>query len=127
MKTYICDGHICTDLEIVYNGINKTLRNVIIDTGAVQSIINSEFVSDLGIQAEYIDEFKKTYGIGGEMLFFDRNIDKLILGDFEYLDINLDFGDIDPSGEIQGLIGLDFLKAIRAIIDVEIPSIISRK
>ncbi len=33
----------------------------------------------------------------------------------------MDFGDIDPSGEINGLIGLDLLKAIRAVIDVNIP------
>ncbi|NJD03911.1 MAG: hypothetical protein FIA99_15240 [Ruminiclostridium sp.] len=70
MKTYICVGHICTNLEITYNRNSIVLRNIVIDTGAVQSIINSEFVSEIGIKAEYIDEFMKTYGIGGEMLFF---------------------------------------------------------
>lgn len=38
----------------------------------------------------------------------------------------MDFGDIDPSCNIQGLIGLDLLKVIRAVIDVEVPSIVCK-
>ena len=123
MKTYTSDGHICTDIEIFFNGNCKTLQNVVIDTGAVQSILNSEFVGDIGIKAEYIDEFMKTHGIGGEMMFFCRKIEKLRLGNFEFTDIDVDFGEIDSSGGIQGLIGLDLLKLMRAVIDVEIPEI----
>jgi len=123
MKTYTSDGHICTDIGIFFNGKSRILQNVVIDTGAVQSILNSEFVSDIGIKAEYVDEFMKTHGIGGEMMFFCRKIEKLKLGDFEFTDIDVDFGVIDPSGNIQGLIGLDLLKLIRAVIDVEIPEV----
>lgn len=123
MKTYTSNGHICTDIEIFFNGKCKTLQNVVIDTGAVQSILNSEFVSDIGIKAEYVDEFMKTHGIGGEMLFFCRKIEKLKIGNLEFTNIDVDFGEIDPSSDIQGLIGLDLLKLIRAVIDVEIPEI----
>lgn len=127
MKTYICAGHMCTDIEITFNGKSKVLEHIVIDTGAVQSIINSDFVCDIGVQAEYVDEFMKTYGIGGEMMFFCRKVEKLILGDIEFDDVELDFGDIDSYGEIQGLIGLDLLQKIRAVIDVEIPEITLKK
>ena len=100
MKTYTSDGHICTDIEIFFNGKSRILQNVVIDTGAVQSILNSEFVSDIGIKAEYVDEFMKTHGIGGEMMFFCRKIEKLKLGNFKFTDIDVDFGVIDPSGDI---------------------------
>lgn len=123
MKTYTSDGHICTDIEIFFDGKSRTLQNVVIDTGTVQSILNSEFVSDIGIKAEYVDEFMKTHGIGGQMMFFCRKIEKLRLGNFEFTNIDVDFGEIDPSGDIQGLVGLDLLKLIRAVIDVEIPEI----
>ena len=39
MKTYTFDGHICTDIEINFNGKSKILHNIVIDTGAVQSIL----------------------------------------------------------------------------------------
>lgn len=45
--TYTSDGHICTDIEISFGGKSKVLRNVVIDTGAVQSILCSETVAIL--------------------------------------------------------------------------------
>lgn len=39
----------------------------------------------------------------------------------------IDFGNIDPTGEIMGLIGMDLLKQIRAIIDIELPEICLKK
>lgn len=40
----------------------------------------------------------KTHGIGGELLFFCRNIEKIMIGNLELSDLEMDFGDIDPSG-----------------------------
>ena len=68
-----------------------------------------------------------TYGIGGEMAYFSRKVDKIKLGTVEFTDFEIDFGDIDPKGEIQGLIGLDILRGMSAVIDVMIPELYSKK
>lgn len=124
---YLFDGLICTDVEVHFEGQMKLLKNVVIDTGAVQSILNHSFVIDIGINPKFVDEFRMTYGIGGEMAYFCRKIDKIKIGDFEFADFDIDFGDIDPNGEIQGLIGLDVLKSMRAVIDIEIPELLCKK
>lgn len=49
MDVYIFDGLICTDVIVTFGGKTKTLKNVAIDTGAVQSIINSALIEDSGI------------------------------------------------------------------------------
>ena len=121
MRVYIFDKLICTDITITFKGKSKTLKNVVIDTGAAQSIINSLYVSDLGIVPSFEDKLIKTKGIGGELKFFYRNVDEIRIDDLVFKNLEIDFGEIDSKGEISGLIGLDILNNIRAVIDVEIP------
>ena len=66
MDVYIFDGLICTDVIITFRGKTKTLKNVAVDTGAVQSILNSVLVEDIGIIPSISDKPVKTRGIGGE-------------------------------------------------------------
>jgi predicted aspartyl protease len=127
MNVYIYDMLICTDLTVTFNGKSKVLKNVVIDTGAAQSILNSACVEDLGIVPSTSDKILKTKGIGGEMKFFYRHIDEIKIGNDVLLNMEIDFGNIDPKGEIMGLIGLDLLNRLRAVIDVEIPSVYEKK
>ena len=127
MDVYIFDGLICTDVIITFDGKTKMLKNVAIDTGAVQSILNSVLVEDIGIIPGISDKPVKTRGIGGEMKFFYRKIDKLTIGSIPFENVMIDFGNIDPKGEIAGLIGLDILRELKAIIDVEIPIVYPKK
>ncbi|NSW90112.1 MAG: retropepsin-like domain-containing protein [Firmicutes bacterium] len=126
MNVYLFDRLICTDITVTFNGKSKTLKNVVVDTGAAQSIINSIFVADLEIAPSFKDKMVKTRGIGGDLEFFYRTVDELKIGDFTFKNYEIDFGEIDPKGEISGLIGLDLLNELRAVIDVEIPIIYNK-
>ncbi|WP_010247942.1 retropepsin-like aspartic protease [Acetivibrio cellulolyticus] len=121
MNTYKFDRLICTDVNISFGGKKKVLKNVVIDTGAAQSIINSLAVEDIGISPEYVGEISTTYGIGGELVFFTKVVDNFIIADTEFKSLEMDFGEIDSKGELTGLIGMDLLEKLRAVIDVEIP------
>lgn len=55
------------------------------------------------------------------MKFFCRKVGELTIGAFPFEDVIIDFGDIDPKGEIAGLIGLDIHRKLKHVIDVEIP------
>ncbi len=127
MNIYKFDRLICTDIAICFRGKEKVLKNVVIDTGAAQSIINSLAVEDIGILPEYISEISTTFGIGGEMAFFTKIIDSFRIAGVEFNAIELDFGEIDSKGELMGLIGLDILEKLRAVIDVEIPLVFEKK
>ncbi|MDP4179956.1 MAG: retropepsin-like aspartic protease [Bacillota bacterium] len=127
MQVYIYDMLICTDLTVRFKGKSKVLKNVVIDTGAAQSIMNSAFVEDLGIMPSASDKVLKAKGIGGEMKFFYRIVDEIKIGDKVLENVEMDFGNIDPKGEIMGLIGLDLLNRLRVVIDVEIPAVSQKK
>lgn len=126
MNIYKFDCLICTDITINFKGKEKILKNVVIDTGAVHSILNSSFVNDIDIEPETLEELNTTYGIGGEMFFFSKVVDSIKISDCRFDNIDLDFGEIDPKGELMGLIGLDLLEKYRALIDVELPAVTSK-
>ena len=59
------------------------------------------------------------YGVGGSThIAFIKSIDGIKIGSENINNIEIDFGLIDQTGEINGLIGLDILMKVRAIIDL---------
>jgi hypothetical protein len=107
-------------MKLIFRGKSKIIKNVVIDTGAAETIISPDAVGDLGIYAELNDTVNSFYGVGGSLHnFFSKNIDSLEMDTFELKDVKLDFGIIDPRGEINGLIGLDLLIKVGAVIDLK--------
>lgn len=119
MKLEFRDGLIFTSIYITYKGAVKEIRNVVIDTGAAETIISPDVVEDIGIIAEANDKINSFYGVGGSLhYFYSKEIDKVSLGEANLNKIKMDFGVIDPKGYINGLLGLDLLMNIGAIIDL---------
>jgi len=120
MKMEYRDGLIFTEIKLNFRGKTKIVENVVVDTGAAETIISPDVVNDLGIYAELNDKVNSFYGVGGSLHnFFSKNVDILGMDTFELKDVKLDFGIIDPRGEINGLIGLDLLIKAGAIIDLK--------
>lgn len=114
------DGLLFVDIELFYKGQYKVINNVVIDTGASSSIISPDCVDDIGIYADVNDRIMQYYGVGGSThSAFIKQIDEIKIGSKSIKNINIDFGLIDSTGEINGLIGLDVLINIGAIINLE--------
>jgi predicted aspartyl protease len=119
MKLEYRDGLLFTAIEIVYKGKSKVIENVVVDTGAAGSIISPDIVDELGIYAELNDKIMEYYGVGGSThIAFIKKLDSIGIGNERINNIEIDFGLIDQSGEINGLIGLDILMEVGAIIDL---------
>jgi len=120
MRVEFKDGLIYTSIKVSFKGTSKNIDNIVIDTGAAESIISTDTVEDIGIIAESNDVINSFYGVGGSLHhFFSKKIDDLILGNFNFGEIKMDFGVIDPIGRINGLLGLDLLMKMGAIIDLK--------
>lgn len=119
MKLEYRDGLLFTAIEIVYKGKSKVIENVVVDTGAAGSIISPDAVEEIGIYAELNDKIMEYYGVGGSThIAFIKTIEKIKIGTENINNIEIDFGLIDQSGEINGLIGLDILMEVGAVIDL---------
>lgn len=114
------DGLLFTSIEIAYNDHYKILDNIVIDTGAASSIISPDAVDDIGLYAELGDRIIEYYGVGGSVhKSFVKLINAIKIGSCSINNIEMDFGMIDVNGEINGLLGLDLLIEVGAIIDLK--------
>lgn len=59
------DGVILCSLKLIHNGQEKVVHNLVLDTGAAETIIYRRAVGELGIYLEENDEFVFMLGIGG--------------------------------------------------------------
>lgn len=115
---YAKDG-LYADIVLKHGDKEILVNDVIIDTGACQSIILTDFLSVNNIGFSVDDELVVLSGIGGaEDSAIRKKVDEIAMGDITLNDVFVDFGVIDPKDRINGLIGLDFLKGAKTIIDV---------
>ncbi len=58
------------------------------------------------------------FGIRGEDFAFRKEVDEVKFGSANLKEYLLDFGYLDPRSGINGLIGLDLLLKVKAVIDL---------
>jgi|SRR5690554_944586 len=113
-------GLLFTTIKIKYRGKSKELSNILIDTGAAETIITPDIVEDIGLMIEREDIISAFYGVGGSLhIFFSKQVDEVVIDRTVLPGVKIDFGLVDPKGSINGLLGLDILTEIGAIIDFE--------
>lgn len=114
------DGLLFTSIQISFRGKTKIIKNIVIDTGTAETLISPDAVEDIGIFAELEDSVNSFYGVGGSLHnFFSKNVKQVKLGEDSLEDVKIDFGVIDPNGTINGLLGLDLLIKLGAVIDLK--------
>ncbi|AGL00559.1 retropepsin-like aspartic protease [Desulfoscipio gibsoniae] len=114
------NGLLYADIVIAHHGEKITINDVIIDTGASHSIILPDFLHEHDIGFDDSDELVVMSGIGGvEVSAVRKKIDTISIGDITLEGMIVDFGVIDPKDRVNGLIGLDFLKSAKVIINVD--------
>lgn len=113
------NGLLYTNLLLCHDGKEVLVEDVIIDTGAFHTIISPVFLEKLDAEVEIDDEIVNAYGLGGgRSSSLRKRIDKINFGEITLENIRIDFGEIDPQDRVNGLLGLDMLKASKVIIDV---------
>lgn len=121
------DGVILCSLKLIHNGQEKVVHNLVLDTGAAETIIYRRAVGELGIYLEENDEFVFMLGIGGREPALRKNVHSIEFLDFTASNFPIDFGDEDQDkkvsnndqNEFDGLLGLDILTAGRFVIDLD--------
>lgn len=114
------NGLLYTNLILFHDGKEVIVEDVIIDTGAFHTIISPVFLEELDTEVALDDEIVNAYGLGGGMCSsLRKRIDKVSIGEINIKNMKIDFGEIDSEDRVNGLIGLDFLKTAKIIIDVD--------
>lgn len=112
------DGLLFSNIEITHYGKMIQFPNVVIDTGAAQSILSIDVAQGLFNAYEPGDQILFMNGIGGREAAVRRKIHEVGFHSFRVVNFSIDFGRIDTDDKIDGLIGLDILIPGGFIVDL---------
>lgn len=118
MKIHIESGLPYIETCILFKGNQLSLDKVIIDTGSSSSIFKADKAADIGILLESEDSIHRICGVGGSEFVFTKRLDELRIGDLVASNFDVEIGAMDYGFEIDGIIGMDFLIKVKAVIDL---------
>jgi hypothetical protein len=78
-----------------------------------------DIVEKIGLIDEAGDTIYRISGVGGSEFVFLKVIDSLKIGNLEVNDFTIEIGAMDYGFELDGIVGLVFLKKVGEIIDLE--------
>jgi aspartyl protease len=105
-------------VAVTYQGQTTELGEVLLDTGSAGTVLSVDRLLDIGVHMEPQDTIHRIYGVGGSEFVFAKRVDNLIAGDLAVQDFEIQIGAMAYGIQIDGILGLDFLLAVGAVIDL---------
>jgi len=100
------------------HGRRIQLDNVLLDTGSAASIFSADMVLVIGLKLEPDDEVRRVRGVGGSEFVFQKVVDRVQAGPLLAEEFAIQVGAMDYGFNIDGILGMDFLKHTGAIVDL---------
>lgn len=119
MQIRIVDGLPYVATSINYRGQQVKLDNVLLDTGSVGTVLAVDKMLAIGLQLEAEDMIHRIRGVGGTEFVFTKTVDTLALGELAVNNFEIEVGAMDYGFNLDGIVGLDFLLQVGAIIDLK--------
>jgi predicted aspartyl protease len=117
MKICLQDGLPYVTISLVYKSQQLKIENVLIDTGSCGTIFSIDKVLEIGLEYETDDIVYRIRGIGGSEFVFIKKVDSLSLGELSVDDFEIEIGAMEYGFDLDGIIGMDFIEKVKAIID----------
>ena len=118
MKIRLRDGLPHVTASLTYQGRRLSLKDVLLDTGSAGAIFSTDRVLAIGLTYEPDDTVHRIRGVGGTEFVFAKRVDRLSVGELQVNDFQIEVGAMDYGFDIDGIIGMDFLIQVGAIIDL---------
>lgn len=116
---FIEDGLLLTDIFLTFKGKSLLIKRVLVDTGSGSTVVSSDIAESIGIIAEENDTIYRISGIGGSEFVYSKQIDLIRIGEKEVKNFPLEIGAMNYGFDLNGIIGLDLLQQIKAIINID--------
>jgi len=107
-------------MSLLYRGRQLDLENVLLDTGSASSIFSADRLLEIDLRCDPKDILNRIRGVGGTEFVFSKTVDRLSLGDLAVSDFEIEVGAMDYGFrfELGGIVGMDFLERVGAVIDL---------
>ena len=118
MNIRLLDGLPFVNITLVYHGHELQLEYVLLDTGSAGSIFAAGRLYEIGIAYLPTDEVYRIRGVGGAEFVFVKEIERLVVGELQIDNFTIEVGAVDYGFSIEGILGMDFLIQVGAIVDL---------
>ena len=105
-------------LTLAYRGNVVTVPHVLIDTGSARTVFASDIISGIQITPAPEDILYAIRGVGGMETVFSRLVDYIQVGERQLPQFEIEVGGMDYGFDIQGILGMDFLRQARAVLNM---------
>lgn len=121
------DGLPWVSIILFHENRRLVLNNVLLDTGSASTILSADRLLDIDLRCEPTDILNRVRGVGGTEFVFSKTIDRFSLGNVEVTDFETEVGAMDYGFrfELEGILGMDFLDRVGAVIDLRQREIIA--
>ena len=118
MSLRVQDGLPYATVTLWYQGRHLALSNVLVDTGSAGTVFAADAVLAVGLQYEANDTVSRIRGVGGAEFVFAKQVERLSLGALQVSDFVIEVGAMDYGLDLDGILGMDFLLQVGAVIDL---------
>jgi hypothetical protein len=105
-------------VTIAYSGQTVEAKHVLVDTGSATTIVAADVVAHIQVVPTPDDELRIIRGIGGSEVVFSRVVDYLQIGEYKLRRFEVEVGGMDYGFQIDGILGMDSLTEMGAIINL---------
>ncbi len=119
MRIQIVEGLPLVELRLGHGGRVVQVKRVLIDTGSGSTVISSLRAREIGVVAEPQDPIRTIRGVGGMEVVFVKRVDFLQVDRRRFKNFEIELSPLDYGIGINGILGLDFLIATRAVVDLK--------
>ena len=88
------------------------------DTGSAGTIFSIDKLLAIGLKYAPDDAVHRIHGVGGTEFVFSKTVERLAVGNIYVDDFEIEVGAMNYGFAMDGIIGVDFLLSVGAIIDL---------
>lgn len=118
MEIILRDGLPFVSVTVAHGSDSLTIPDVVLDTGSAHTVLSADILGPLGIVPQPDDVLYAVRGIGGVEVVFARRLDSLGVGSAAVPGLEVEVGGVDYGFGLNGILGMDFLRASGAVIDL---------
>ena len=113
------DALVFVELDVTYRGQTLHLSDILLDTGSSGTLISVQAVESIGLEGELTDTIRKIFGVGGVEYVIEKTVDSVTLAGVTITNFAIELGELNYGFVINGIVGLDLLRAVHATIDLD--------
>lgn len=118
MELLLKDNLPFLSVTLVYQGASLEINNILLDTGSATTVFSADIVARVGIVPEPGDVLQTIQGVGGIEIIYERQVNELLIGDRTIRNLVIEVGGMDYGFDINGILGMNVLKQMKAIINL---------